>query len=77
MLVLTNAYGFGVNFDQLGQRVLQSARNAGRTAQADVHIGHFLRGKLAGAVDRCARLAHDDALHVLIGQFLQLHQFCG
>ena len=57
MLVLAHADGLGINLHQLGQRVLQAARNAGRAAQADVHVGHFLRGKFTGRIHRGTRLA--------------------
>ena len=63
MLVLAHADGLGVNLHQLGQRVLQAPGNAGRAAQADVNVGHFLAGELAGAVNRSARLAHHHLLH--------------
>ena len=42
VLVLAHADGLGVDLHQLGQRVLQAPRNAGRATQADVHVGHFL-----------------------------------
>ena len=65
MLVLANANGFWVNFHQLGQWVLQAARNAGRTAQAHVHVRHFLAGKFAGGINRGTGLADHHALHAV------------
>ena len=58
VLVLAHADAFGVNLDQLGQRVLQAAGDAGRAAQAHVHIRHFLRSKFASAVHRGACFGH-------------------
>ena len=57
VLVLAHADGLGVDLHQLGQRVLQSPRNAGRATQADVHVRHFLRGKFTGRIHRRTRLA--------------------
>ena len=57
MLVLAHTDGLGVDLHQLGQRILQSPRNAGRATQADVHVGHFLRSKFTGRIHRGTRLA--------------------
>ena len=59
VLVLTYADGFGVDFDQLGQRVLQAAGDTGRAAQTHVYVGHLGTGVFAGAVDGCACFADD------------------
>ena len=58
VLVLAHANAFGVDLDQLGQRVLQAPGNADRTAQADIDIRQLLAGELAGRIHRSARLAH-------------------
>ena len=42
VLVLAHADGFGVDLDQFGQRVLQPPGDAGRAAQAHIHVGHLL-----------------------------------
>ena len=65
MLVLAHANRLGVNLDQLGQGVLQAPRNAGRTAQAHIHVRHFLAGVFTGAVDRGTRLTHHHFVHRL------------
>ena len=57
VLVLAHADGLGVDLHQLGQRVLQAPRNAGRATQADVHVGHFLGSKFTGRIHRGTRLA--------------------
>ena len=57
VLVLAHANRFGIDLHQLGQRVLQPPGNAGGSAQTHVHIGHFLRGKFAGGIDRSPGLA--------------------
>ena len=66
VLVLAHANALGVDLDQLGQRVLQPARNAGGAAQAHVHVGHFLRGELAGGIHGSAGLADDDLLDLAV-----------
>ena len=63
MLVLAHANRFRINFHQLGQGVLQAPRNAGRTAQRHIHLGHFLAGQFAGAVNRRTGLADHHFLH--------------
>ena len=57
VLVLADADGLRIDLDQFGQRILQTPRNTGRAAQADIDVGHFLRRQFAGRVDRCAGLA--------------------
>jgi hypothetical protein len=44
VLVLAHTDALGVDLHQLGQRVLQPARDAHRAAQAHVQIGQFLAG---------------------------------
>ena len=65
VLVLPDADGLGVDFDELGQGVLQAARNGHRAAQVDVELGELLGRQLAGGVDRGPGLADD---HVLQAQ---------
>ena len=67
MLVLAHAYGFGFDLHQLGQRVLQTARNADCAAQADIELREFFGRKFAGAIDRSARLAHHHFGNYLFG----------
>ncbi len=57
MLVLAHTNALGIDLHQLRQWVLQTARNRSCPAQAHIHIGHFLRGKFAGRVDRSPRFA--------------------
>ena len=42
VLVLAHPNGLGLYLDQLGQRVLQPARDAGGATQAHIDVGHFL-----------------------------------
>ena len=83
VLILAYANRFGVDLNELSQRVLQAARNAGRAAQAHIHIGHFLRCKFAGAVDRSTGLTYhhfgDGVFGVQLGQLLDqvASQFVG
>ena len=62
MLVLSDANGLGVDLDEFGQRVLQAPGNARSAAQADIDVGHLLRGKCAGRINRGAGLADDHLL---------------
>ena len=57
MLILSHADGFGVNFHQLRQRVLQPPGNGNRAAEGQVKLGELLCRQLGGRVDRSARLA--------------------
>ena len=64
MLVLAHAHRLGVDFDQLGQRVLQTAGNGHRTAQVDVKLGELLRRQLGGRIHRGPRLADHHVLQM-------------
>ena len=78
VLVLTHTDGLWINFDQLGQGVLQAARNTGGTAQAYVNIWHFLAGKFTGGIDRSARFAHHHLLNFLaVGCFELFDEISG
>ena len=59
VLVLADADALGVDLHQLGQRVLQAARDAGGAAQTHIHVGQFLAGVFAGRIDRGAGFADD------------------
>ena len=72
MLVLAHADGLGVDFDQLGQRILQTAGNGHSAAQVDVVLGEFLGGQLGRRIDRGTGLADD---HILQMQVLFVGQF--
>ena len=62
VLVLADPDTLGVDFDQLGQRVLQAAGDGDGTADRHVEIRELLRGKFRGGVDRGPRFAHHDFL---------------
>ncbi len=62
VLVLADADALGVDLDQFGQRVLQTARDGDRRALHDVKLGEFLGGEFAGRVDGGTGLADDDVL---------------
>ena len=66
MLVLAHADGLGVDLDQFGQRILQTAGNRHSAAQVDVILGEFLGGQFAGGVDRRAGLADDHILQMQV-----------
>ena len=66
VLVLAHADGLGVDLDQLGQRILQTAGNGHSAAQVNVILGEFLGGQFAGGVDRRAGLADDHILQMQV-----------
>ena len=70
VLVLAHADALGVDLHQLGQRILQAARDGDGAAQADVEVGQLLAGELGGRVDRGARLADDDLVDHDVGREL-------
>src|SRR5579871_1640399 len=66
MLVEADADGFRVDLDQLGQRVLQAARNGDRAALGRIKRRKFLTRRFRGRIDRRARLVdnHIADLHL-------------
>ena len=60
VLILPHTNRLRIDFDQLGQRVLQAARDRDSTTQRNIKIGEFTRSQLRGRVNRRARLADDD-----------------
>ncbi len=54
VLVQAHAHRFGINLDQLGQRVLQAAGDGNGPAHAHVQVGELGPGQVAGGVDRSA-----------------------
>ena len=59
VLVLADADRLRLDLDQLGQRILQPARDRDGTAQRHVEIRELGRGRLRGGIDRRAGLADD------------------
>src|SRR5690606_4781663 len=64
VLVLAHADGLGIDLDQLGQGILQAARDGDGAAYRDVEVGELFAGDVGGAVDAGARLVdrYDDEL---------------
>ena len=60
VLVLADADRLGLDAHELGERILQPARNRDRAAQRHVEIGELLRGERRCRVDRGPGLGHDD-----------------
>ena len=65
VLVETDADGFGVDFDQFGQGVLQAARNRDGAALCGIQRGKFLACCFGGRIDRCTRLVDDHVANLL------------
>ena len=60
MLILADADGFGIDFDQLGERVLQAAGDGDGAADGEVEIGELLAGDVGGGVDGGAGFVDGD-----------------
>ena len=63
MLILSDADGLRVNFDQLCERVFQPAGDGYRRAQIDIKIRKFLCGELGCGVNRSACLTDNHILN--------------
>ena len=61
VLILADADGFGINFDEFGERILQATRDGDGAADSEIEIWEFLPGHLRRGIDRCAGLIHDNA----------------
>ena len=70
MLVLADADALRLDLHEFRERVLQPSRDAHRTAQAHVQVGHLLARVLACRVDRGAGLADDDLVDLRLGREL-------
>ena len=71
MLVLAHADGLRVDLDELGERVLQAARNGYGAAHGHIVVGQFRGGKGGGGVDGCARLRNGHLLGCLYALLAQ------
>ena len=60
VLVLADADGFRIDFDQFGERVHKAATDGNGSTHGEVEGGKFLAGDIRGRVNRGAGLAHDD-----------------
>ncbi len=60
MLVLADADRLGFDLHQLGERILQTARNRNRAADGNVKLGKLARRKFRGRVHRGTRFADHD-----------------
>src|SRR5580693_1563203 len=59
VLILAHADRSGINFDQLGERVLKPPGDRDRAAQGHVEVRQLLRAKSRGGVDRGPSLRDD------------------
>ncbi len=79
VLVLAHADRFGIDLHQLGERVLQAARNGDGAAHREVEIGKLLPGDIRGGVDAGAALADghgENAVELALAQKLA-HKLIG
>ena len=61
VLVLADADALGIDLHQLGERILQAARDGDRAAHGEVEVGELLARDVARRVDARAGLADRDA----------------
>ena len=74
MLVLPHADGFGVNFHQLCQGILQPAGNRHSRTQIDIILRKFLRRQGRCGIDRSPRLIHHHIADAAAHSTNQLHR---
>ena len=60
VLILADADGLGLDAHELGEGILQTARNRDRAAQRHIEIGKLLGGECRCRVDRGPGLRDDD-----------------
>jgi len=65
MLILTDADGFWVDLDELGERVLETARDGGGSTDGEIEVGELLAGDVRCGVDAGACLADGDGEEVV------------
>ena len=65
VLILADADRFGIDLHQLGERVLQAARDADGAAHGEVEIGKLLARHVGGGVNAGAALADGDGEDVV------------
>ena len=65
---------FGIDLDQLGERILQAARDGDGAAHGEIEIGKLLTSHIRGRVDGCAGFVHGHAENV--GQFRFAQESC-
>src|ERR1700722_5973555 len=71
MLVLADADGFGIDFDEFSQRVLQAAGDGDGSANGEVEVGKLLPGEIRGGIDASSGLADGDGEYIVEFFFLE------
>ena len=79
MLILTDADAFGIDLDQLGEGILQTASDGDSAAQRDIQIRKLESRQFGSGVDRGAGLADHHLLGLTVGVELEHlgHQLVG
>ena len=81
VLVLPHPDGFGIDFHQLRQGILPTARDGNGAPDGDIQIGELLPRQIGSGIDRSARFADHHqpgfGLHAGDGLFDEGHQFAG
>ena len=75
VLILAHADGFGVDFHQFGQRVLQAAGDGNRAAQGYIQLGKLFGRQFGSGINRGAGFAYHDFVQLHFRQ--PFHQFTG
>src|SRR5690606_28765007 len=78
VLILADADGLGIDFDELGEWVLEPPANACGASDGEVEVRKLLFCNLTGRVDRRTRFADhdDDGLPVVPGDHFFDKLFC-
>ena len=77
VLVLANADGFGVDFDEFGEGILETAGNGDGAADGEVKIGELLPGDVGGGIDGGSGFGDDDTEGAEVGGFDDVGDFAG
>src|SRR5690606_12932554 len=70
VLVLTDADRLRLDLDELGERILQAARDRDGAAQRDIELRELARGELRSRVHGRAGLVHDELRELELGMTL-------
>jgi hypothetical protein len=65
VLILADADGFGIDLDEFGERVLQTAGDGDGSAHGEVEVGKLLARDVGSGVDAGAGFAHRDGEDVV------------
>ena len=77
VLILADADGFGVDFDEFGEGILEAAGDGDGAADGEVKIRELLAGDVGGGIDGGSGFGDDDAEGAEVGGFDDVGDFAG